>query len=384
MYRVLALADDLTGALEVGAKFAATGLSSLVTTRRSIPADASQQTAVLVIDTETRHLAPAPARACVLELARAGFDQGIPYVYKKTDSTLRGNIASEISAVMEAYPDLPLLYMPAYPAMGRTVRGGILHVDGVPVNETVFAQDPLNAVRTANIPRLLSAAGLQSVISTTPAQLATSPSTAVYVCDATSESDLELAARKFVQSERFRLAAGPAGFVGHLAPLLDLPRTAPPGMPVVRRALVVNGSLNEVSARQISYARSHDFSSIMASETAAKAGRHGWVILDHEFGNCEPLGYAARLSKSVCGALKREEFDAVIVFGGDTAYAILDELGRPEMRPIGEVVEGVPVSSIGRKAAGLKGEGPLYLISKAGGFGPIDVLHLIRTNLTRG
>jgi uncharacterized protein YgbK (DUF1537 family) len=384
MYRVLALADDLTGALEVGAKFAATGLSSVVTTRHSIPADAGQQTAVLVIDTQTRHLPPELAKGRVLELARAGFDLGIPYVYKKTDSTLRGNIASEISAVMEGYPDSPLLYMPAYPAMGRTVRAGTLHVDGVPVNETVFAQDALNAVRTANIPQLLSGTGLQSAISTTPAELPKLPATGVYVCDATSESDMEIAARKFVQSDRFRLAAGPAGFVGHLAPLLDLPRTAPQRIPLVRRAVVLNGSLNEVSARQISYARDRGFSSIMANGTAAAAKRRGWAILDHDFGQCEPLEYAARLSKSVCGSLRREEFDAVIVFGGDTAFAILDELCHPEMRPIGEVVEGVPISAIGRKAAGLKGEGPLYLISKAGGFGPVDVLHRIRTNLTRG
>lgn len=384
MYRVLALADDLTGALEVGAKFAATGLPSLVTTRRSIPANACRETAVLVIDTETRHSPPELARACVLELARTSFNQGASYVYKKTDSTLRGNIASEISAVMEGYPGSSLLYMPAYPAMGRTVRGGTLHVDGVPVNESAFAKDPLNAVRTANIPQLLSEAGLQSVISTTSAQLGTSAPTAVYVCDATSESDMEIAARKFVQSARFRLAAGPAGFVGHLAPLLDLPRSAPQGMPVVGRALVVNGSLNEVSARQINYAHGHGFSSIMANGTTSAVERQGWAILDHDLGKYEPLDYAARLSKSVCSAIRREEFDAVIVFGGDTAYAILEELGHPEIRPVGEVVEGVPVSAIGRKAAGLKGEGPLYLISKAGGFGPVDVLCLIRKHLTKG
>ncbi len=384
MYQVLTLADDLTGALEVGAKFAASGLSSLVTTRRSIPAGPDQETAVLVIDTETRHMAPELARERVLELSRAGFNRDIPYVYKKTDSTLRGNIASEIRGVMEGYPDLPLLYVPAYPAMNRTVREGILHVDGVPVNETDFAEDPLNAVRTANIPRLFSDAGLHSVVSTTPAELKTSPQTAIYVCDATSESDLEVAARKFLQTSRFRLAAGPAGFVGHLAPLLDVPRTAPATMPVVKRALVVNGSFNEVSVRQISYARAHGFSSIMANGTAAEAEQPGWVILNHEFDTCEPLVYARRLSRSVCGALREEEFDAVVVFGGDTAYAIVEALGHPEIRPIGEVLEGVPISAIGRKAAGLKGEGPFYLISKAGGFGPVDVLRLIHTNLTRG
>jgi D-threonate/D-erythronate kinase len=384
VYQVLVLADDMTGALEVGAKFAATGLSALVTTRCSIPADTDQEAVVLVIDTETRHSAPELARRRVLELSRAGFDRGIPYVYKKTDSTLRGNITSEIAAVMEGYPDLPLLYMPAYPAMNRTVREGTLRVNGVPVNETGFAEDPLNAVRTANIPRLFSSAGLQPVVLTTPVELKTSLPAAVYVCDATSESDLEVAARKFVQSNRFRLAAGPAGFVGHLAPLFDLPRTAPPGMPAVRRALLVNGSSNAVSGRQISYAHGHGFSSIMANGAATEAEELDWVILDHDFGKCDPSDYASRLSQSVCGALRREEFDAVVVFGGDTVFAIVEALGHPDLHPIGEVMEGVPISAVCRKSAGLKGEGPFYLVSKAGGFGPVDVLSLIHTNLTQG
>jgi uncharacterized protein YgbK (DUF1537 family) len=72
------------------------------------------------------------------------------------------------------------------------------------------------------------------------------------------------------------------------------------------------------------------------------------------------------------------------VFGGDTAYAILDAFGITDLRPIGEVLEGVPISAMPRMPAGLKGDGPFYLISKAGGFGPVDVLCQVKAKLTRG
>lgn len=104
---VLALADDLTGALEVGAKFAGAGIASLVTTRLAVvPGD------VLVIDTETRHLPAAEAWRRVFHIASSA---RASLVYKKTDSTLRGNIGAELEAVTVANPGALLHYAPAYP-----------------------------------------------------------------------------------------------------------------------------------------------------------------------------------------------------------------------------------------------------------------------------
>jgi uncharacterized protein YgbK (DUF1537 family) len=59
---------------------------------------------------------------------------------------------------------------------------------------------------------------------------------------------------------------------------------------------------------------------------------------------------------------------ALIVFGGDTAFGILDALGRPAIHPVLEILPGVPLSRTGG----------LFLVTKAGGFGPPDVLVRIR------
>jgi D-threonate/D-erythronate kinase len=384
MHRMLVLADDLTGALEVGAKFATTGAGVKVTTNLRFPLNQVQEEAGLVIDTETRHMLPEHAGQAVFELGRAASEAGFRYVYKKTDSTLRGNIAAEFKGLCDAFPDSPLLFVPAYPKMGRTVRAGILCVNGIPVTDTSFARDGLNPVGESYIPRLLSAKCTQPIISTTAGNLAMRPSAGIYVCDGETDADLEVAARRFVQSASFRLAASPAGFADHLAPLLDLPRTTPPSLPMLRRVLVVNGSRNEVSIGQIQHASRQGWAMRSVDELANMNGEPGWMILDQPVGNCNPVDFARQLSMTVKSILSREEFEAIVAFGGDTAYAILDAFGITDVLPIGEVQEGVPISTMPRTPAWLKGNGPFCLISKAGGFGPVDVLCQIKAKLTRG
>src|SRR5256885_166165 len=79
--QLLSLADDLTGALEIGAKFGA-----IV---QAWPERSRQWRRV--IDTESRHLPPDEAAARIREVI-AGCQPQL--IYKKTDSALRGNIGA--------------------------------------------------------------------------------------------------------------------------------------------------------------------------------------------------------------------------------------------------------------------------------------------------
>src|SRR2546423_1606065 len=147
---ILALADDMTGALEIGAKFRAAGIETLVSAQ---PLPASSTSAV-VVDTETRHVSAEIAGREVKRfiLPAAGHPR---LIYKKTDSTLRGNISSELQALAELYPKWRIGYAPAYPALGRTVKAGVLYVDGVAVGETEFARDMLNPICGSSVSAIL-------------------------------------------------------------------------------------------------------------------------------------------------------------------------------------------------------------------------------------
>jgi D-threonate/D-erythronate kinase len=333
--RVLAIADDLTGALEVGALFAAAGMRSVVTTG---PMQAFDDP-VIVIDTETRHVRPGEAES-IVESRAAGWPS---LVYKKADSTLRGNIGPELRALQRLYGG-PLAYVPAYPEMGRTVVDGSVYVDGIPLADTWFARDPLNPVRDGRVRTLVD------------------PECACVVFDGQDHNDVIRAAQTILASGAFRIVAGPAALAGALAASLGVPAAI--AWPVVRSCLVVSGSRHEVSHRQIQ--------SALENRTISMDDDAPWQLFHISIPpGADPIEVGKETGRRVLRLLSERDFDGLLVFGGDTAYGILDSFGLPPLRPIGEILPGVPVSSIeGRREV---------LITKAGGFGTPDVVARLRS-----
>jgi uncharacterized protein YgbK (DUF1537 family) len=371
--RILALADDLTGALETGAKFAAACIPSLVTTELSLsPAGLAERFEVLVIDTETRHVDSAAAAGLVRSLAFEARRKSVNLVYKKTDSTLRGNIGSELGALLEAYSGAPLFYVPAYPETGRTVREGVLLVQGVPVSGTTFGKDPLNPVATSFIPDAL-AQGCRmpvrhGVRQERPIEVA------VYVYDGECNADIAVVARVLLEMPGVKLAAGPAAFAAEIAALLSPGGEPDLGWPVIDHCLVVNGSLHAASLGQVRHAVENGWRSV-----AAGASVSGWAVLDTE--ECAAAGtgleIAARIGQAVRDTVRQARLEALVIFGGDTAWGVLSALGFPALEPLGEVMPGVPVSRFE------VGGRPLHLITKAGGFGTPYLLDRLRAKLCR-
>jgi len=336
---ILGIADDLTGALETGAKFADQGLSACVTTETALTTPPTVR--MLVIDAETRHLPAEVARAVVRDVLQSALRFTPCLVYKKTDSTLRGNIAAEFRALLELMPQRSLIYVPAYPEMGRTVKGGRLFVDGVPVHKSAFAADPLEPVRESNIGVLLA---------DVPA----------LVLDGESSADVAAAADRIVAVDPPPIAAGPAALAGVLAQRIPaLAREEVRPRPRLPRCLVVNGSVHPASLAQIAFAREH------------RCFEGGWRCF-----NDEPptpgLGHADQTGERVGHLLEASPVDGLVVFGGDTALGLHRALGEQPFDVWGEVLPGVPLSQCG----------DLFWVTKAGGFGAPDVLCHLRRLLT--
>lgn len=374
--RLFIVADDFTGALEVGAKFGGHGIATSVTTAMNF-SDArwDSSTQAMVVDTETRHLPPGEAAARIFTWAKEACKNGFSRAYKKTDSTLRGNIASELEALLKAWPGSPLIYLPAYPAMGRTVRNGTLFVHGVPVAETDFAKDRLNPVRESHIPTLLRSQCSVPVFSISCEAAEQTATYGIYVCDAEADGQVAQIAAAFARSHKLRLAAGPAAFAGSLAAIMR-PAQSPPALPRGRRTgLVVCGSLNQVSLQQVRLAAQSGFAVAGPAGIPQRLVDSGWAILQIGDRTAETaFAFAERAGEVVCEILGRSRPDVLVVLGGDTAYSIIRRLDVPSIQPLGEIMEGVPVCSV---EAGPHSEG-FVLITKAGGFSPPDALVSIR------
>ena len=153
MVKLLLIADDFTGALDTGIQFAKYGAATRILTSSEIDGNLQQSdlTEVLVIDTETRHLARQDAYEKVYRLVQKARAANIPYIYKKTDSGLRGNIGCELQAVIDASGERFLPFIPALPAMNRVTVRGIHYVEGIPIHESEFGKDPFEPVVSSSV-----------------------------------------------------------------------------------------------------------------------------------------------------------------------------------------------------------------------------------------
>ena len=105
------------------------------------------------MSTASRHVDASTAYAAVRHAVRA-----VPassFLYKKTDSLLRGNIASEIQPALDGAGASTLVYTPAFPSGGRTTECGTLALWGTPVAEADPGRDPVTPVLESHIPTLI-------------------------------------------------------------------------------------------------------------------------------------------------------------------------------------------------------------------------------------
>ncbi len=131
---IAVIADDLTGAAEIGGIALRYGFRVVIDTK----ADKATDTDVLVIATDTRSLSPEQA----VEVARQTTSDLLAlhpdFIYKKVDSLLRGNVAVELLAQLSVSGKPRAVVVPANPDLKRTISNGIYYYDGVPLGEMEF------------------------------------------------------------------------------------------------------------------------------------------------------------------------------------------------------------------------------------------------------
>ena len=94
MPEILVIADDFTGAAEMGGIAHLFGLSATVVTELSEPTLYPED--VVILDTNSRRLDPASAMGKVTAMLKYLNQSDFKLTYKKVDSVLRGPVESEI------------------------------------------------------------------------------------------------------------------------------------------------------------------------------------------------------------------------------------------------------------------------------------------------
>lgn len=396
----LILADDLTGAADCAIAFAKQGMDSVVAWGSGAKGGAT----VLSVDSDSRRFSAAAASQRQLEALALHWRPEMR-LYKKIDSTLRGQPAAELAAQLRTMATAtkgraPLAVVaPAFPAAGRVTVDGKVLVNSQPLESTqLWARD--HSYPSGDLPEVLGTAGLRSEV--IPLAVVHDGVAAVHrgmeeawrrgadavVCDCVDLADLDVVAKASLLLDQ-AVWVGSAGLAVALAALTAPVSAQVSSLPVRKGGvLVVVGSLAEASRAQAAMLADGNTvchvsvtpatllnspdspewrAALQALSRALDQGRD--VLLEIALADHPDLSQGAELASRLAGLVEQvaDRVGAIAATGGDTACALLSRLGVHAIRLVDEVEPGVPFGvTLGRHS--------FPVVTKAGAFGDTATL----------
>ena len=381
------IADDVTGGASIGGEIARMGHPvDLVGLGQSIrPAGST------ILETGSRYIAPAQAAERVQDAARLLADAGASVVMKKIDSTLKGNVATELAAFATTCRGR-LLIAPACPEVGLGLRHGRQVRSGAP---DISVLDLLAPAMTEPIVSL-DLGTVRRGSSQVATWLQQNPDGTV-LADSETEADLATvvagaAAAGIVSfGGTYGLGAALAAtFLGSGTQSRFMP-------PAVSKLLVIAGSASAATAAQLAHLSAAgaeeivlDIDRILVGEAQGEAERAAArvrassadVLVVHTAAArtgeavtryCTRRGWNERdlanlLAIPFSRAIQAASDHALYFIGGETTGAVFDRLGITSLAVHGECTPAVPLA-----VSSTTPQWPLIL-TKPGAFGTESVL----------
>jgi len=382
---VRVIADDLTGACDVGAALLPWPRPVVV---RSLDGPASPDDAdvLVVVNTQSRTCAPdvaaARVRAALADVPASRHGT----LLKKIDTALRGQLGAEIDAAMDAVGAETALVVAAIPEAGRTTVGGRQLVDGIPVNETAFARDPQNPVRDARVAVVIEATSRRRARSAPLGEDAAgaiarcrADGASIIVGDAATDDDI----RRWVVAARdagIRLLVGSTG-LARAWRATCAEASAASGRDAVRRAeggvLVVSGSAHPATAMQLAHLAAERGAAVtaidaldVATAVARLAGGETVCVTAPDGDDAgDSIAVLEMLSAGALAVLEEAAPGTIVLIGGETAHHLLARLGHPRL-----VIESAPAALVVRATIADGRLAGMALVTKGGSSGPPERL----------
>ena len=420
------VADDFTGASDAASFLVKAGVPTVLF--NGIPdtmPELSGETSAVVIALKTRTMPKEQAVEESLAAFRKLKEMGAVQLYLKYcstfDSTSEGNIGPVADAVMKEWQIPYTVLCPSLPVNGRTVKSGILYVNGVPLADSPMRNHPLTPMRDSSLVNLMemqsefpakvignsSMVAAGTVAGGTPCYL---------IPDYETDEDGDRIAAFFGNLSFLTGGSGLIGALGRRYVKLcgekqgetnvaqeagdDANAAEMPGCgsadtqltktaPAAGKALVLAGSCSAMTLRQIADYTGRGAASYRLMPDALLDGRQNaetvfaWVQEQESgsliFSSASPedleksqrLGkerVAAKIEETLAGLARlaaEHGYTRIIVAGGETSGAVTQALGYQSFRIGASVAPGVPVMTP-------LGNPSLRLVLKSGNFGQED------------
>ncbi|MEJ5963955.1 four-carbon acid sugar kinase family protein [Pedobacter immunditicola] len=355
---IAVIADDFTGAAEIGGIALRHGYNAVFTTNLETRYD----TDVLIIATDTRSEPPEKAREIIRELTLQLLELGPELIYKKIDSVLRGNVGEELMEQMEVSSKKRALIIPPNPSLNRIIKDGIYYYEGAPLNSSNFSME--SAIKN-NSSKVLDLIGEKSAHYTTIISNGDSlPAEGLIIGNTVDETDLTHWAEKL---DNETLMAGGSSFFNAILRKIRLHPIADPEQSLVvgKNRIYVCGSAFPFSRRVVAASFNNGrFVAYMPSDMFCESANMETLLMAWEDkiikGICETgqviiaiddlkcpgsANLATDISKVIATVVERVmlriKVEELIIEGGATASSIIKKLKYKKFYPVQELAVGV-------------------------------------------
>ena len=153
------IADDLTGATDTGVQFSTKSYKTdvIIYNENINNIDLNNiNSDILVLDSETREINKATAQKRIIKLLNSINLKNNDIIYKKVDSTLRGNIGIELDEIMNKFDYDLCIFSPSFIDNKRITKNGTLIVENKPLGETEYYEGNLDSKKASYIPNIIN------------------------------------------------------------------------------------------------------------------------------------------------------------------------------------------------------------------------------------
>ena len=416
MQKYIVIADDLTGSNATCSLFKKIGLRAASILK--LQGDINYDVDVISYSTASRGLDKEEAYKKVSEAIKILKNKDVLVYNKRIDSTLRGNIGTEINAMLDNLEnDRIAVVVPAYPDSGRIVVNKTMLVNGVLLENSDAGKDPKTPIKTSCVESLVQkdikysstyftlsdiAQPIEEIVKKIQEAIKNSK---VLIFDAVTNEDIIKISKAIIQSDINIITVDPGPFTMYYSKELQKKNH------LEKKILMVIGSVTETTKKQIEYILQEEdiflvkmkVESFFEKENRTKEiervisfVKKGIESYDLFLVTTSPIGdekkadlqklaenlnttveeiskiIANTLTETVVKILKEtEKFEGVYSSGGDITIALLEKL-----KAIGVEIreEVIPLAAYGRI---IGGDFPnLKLVSKGGMVGDEKTIKL--------
>lgn len=424
MAHTVVIADDVTGANDIGIMYAREGLDTLVYSYWDKRDGDYEDCDVLIVDTDSRFDTGENAYKKVAGALSLFLKEEVKQYINKQCSVFRGNIGAEFDAMLDVLNQDFAVVVLGFPDNGRTTLHSLHYVFGTLLEESQFSRDPVHSMNRSDLRVILGSQTSRPVGAihyevydrgedAVKEALKEARARGGYcIMDVRDNCDLEFLAG-ILKDEK--VICGSSALSGYLAKVQDFPkrRRELAGHRILsNKIFCVAGSLTPQTVGQTGYLRekgypvfeldtrrlleqgSRESECRRLTEAVEKLYETSEFVMIHSMNRPEMVketkriaaekgidntGVSALVSDVLSGiaesVVKTCEIRKIIVCGGDTSAALCARLGIGGMQVQKEIETGLPTCQ--------SVKAPYYqLVLKSGSFGSPEFIEKAILKLT--